>query len=180
MRKAVAAAFLGLALAGQSFGGDEPEVTKKPNLWSKWFGKDPKVKTEEADPNDKSKSAEPDEAMLLYQQASKRAQEENEYFRRLEACDRLMEIAITRNDPAMQRQVEELQNRIQEVYNRRTKFLSVNGGKGDEETIEKALAKDGKGPSASRSRFFARDKAAAKDKDATASNTKKAPKEKDQ
>jgi len=182
LRKIIGGACLGLVFLGQAVRADEPEATqKKPSFWSKWFGKDKNVKTVEADIQDKSKAAENDEAMVLYQQASKRAQEENEYFRRLESCDKLMEIAIQRNDLAMQRQIEELQGRIQEVYNRKTKFLSATGGSNDEVAISKSLAKSGKAPANdARARFFARDKAKEKVATADASASKKSSKEQDQ
>lgn len=180
MRRIAAATCFTLVLAGQSVWAEEPEVGKKPSVWSKWFGKDKNVKTEEGDTQDKSKAVENDEAILLYQQASKRAQEQAEYFRRLEVCDKLMEIAIQRNDVTMQRQVEELQSRIQEVYNRKTQFLTSTAGKNDEVVIEKALSKSAKSPTESRSRFFAKDKPKDLDTAASASAAKKSTKEKDQ
>ena len=59
--------------------------------------------------------------------------EEKAYFRRLEACDRLMQVAITKNDSPMQEKIITLQEKIQAVYNRKTSNLQLptqmpNGG----------------------------------------------------
>jgi hypothetical protein len=51
--------------------------------------------------------------------------EEKAYFRRLEACDRLMQVAITKNDSPMQEKIITLQEKIQAVYNRKTSNLQL-------------------------------------------------------
>ena len=52
--------------------------------------------------------------------ADARLREQKAYLRRLEACDRLQEIAMETNDLALQRQVEQLTQQVFEVYKQRT------------------------------------------------------------
>jgi len=49
-----------------------------------------------------------------------RAKEQNAYFRRIEVCDRLMQIALQTNDSALLRQVEDLEKQAFDLYQKRT------------------------------------------------------------
>ncbi len=178
-------AFLGLLLASSVASGfalaEDSEESKSPTVWDRLLFRNTKTKVIDAEPTDKSKAAENDEAILLYQQASRRAREEVDYFRRLEACDRLMEIAIQRNDVAMQRQIDELQGRIQEVYNKRTEFLSTHSTNKstDEARLAKSLASENKNGWGFTGKF-GREKPKALDANATALSKKKSKTEDDE
>jgi hypothetical protein len=50
------------------------------------------------------------------QAAARREREFNAYLRRMDACDRLMDIAVATNNEEMQRQVEQLTERTWAVY----------------------------------------------------------------
>lgn len=178
MKSFLSRAFLGLIFASGVASGsalaEDIEETKAPTVWDRLLFRNNKAKVIDAEPTDKSKAAENDEAILLYQQASRRAREEVDYFRRLDACDRLMEIAIQRGDVAMQRQIDDLQGRIQDVYNKRTEFLSTNSTNksADEARLSKALANENKNSWGFTGKF-GREKPKALDANATALSKKK-------
>lgn len=56
----------------------------------------------------------------LASKAEERQKEQNAYFRRLEVCNKLMEVAIQNNDAAMLRQIEQLEAEAFEIYQKRT------------------------------------------------------------
>ncbi len=178
MKAFISRAFLGIFIASGLISGfskaEDTEDNKTPTVWDRLLFRNTKAKVIEAEPTDKSKTAENDESILLYQQASRRAREEADYFRRLDACDRLMEIAIQRNDVAMQRQIDDLQTRIQEVYNKRTEFLSTNSvnKSNDEARLSKSLGGENKGGWGFTGRF-GREKTKSLDANATALSRKK-------
>ena len=66
--------------------------------------------------------------VALQNQAALRLQEEQDYFRRLEVCDRLMVEAVRNGDADAQRRIEQQQDRIQEIYNGRTAFIRLPEG----------------------------------------------------
>lgn len=175
-KRALVGTLVATCLTGTIVRGEEPSETKTPTFWDRVLFRDTKTKTVETESTDKSKATENDEAMVLYHQASRRAREESDYFRRLDACDRLMEIAIQRNDMAMQRQVEELQSRVQDVYNKRTSFLTTNPSATDEASLSKSLAKESKSSWGFTGRF-GREKPKDLESTATAENKKKSKKE---
>jgi hypothetical protein len=77
--------------------------------------------------------------------AEQRALEEAEYRRRIDVCDRLMEIALRNSDKAMQDQVQTLSERAWEVYTQRTANLtSVHATNLDEALLEKNLYAEAK------------------------------------
>jgi len=69
-----------------------------------------------------------DRKAALQEQADLRLKEEQDYFRRLEVCDRLMQEAIRNGDAETQRRIEQQQDRIQEIYNSRTAFIRLPEG----------------------------------------------------
>lgn len=69
-----------------------------------------------------------DRKAALQEQASLRLKEEEDYFRRLEVCDKLMLEAVRNGDAEAQRRIEQQQDRIQEIYNGRTAFIRLPEG----------------------------------------------------
>jgi hypothetical protein len=69
-----------------------------------------------------------DRKAALQEQADLRLREEQDYFRRLEVCDRLMQEAVRNGDAEAQRRIEQQQDRIQELYNNRTAFIRLPEG----------------------------------------------------
>lgn len=175
-KRALVGTLLASCMTGGLVRAEEPSETKTPTFWDRVLFRDTKTKTVESETTDKSKATENDEAMVLYHQASRRAREESDYFRRLDACDRLMEIAIQRNDLAMQRQIEDLQARVQDVYNKRTSFLTTNPASTDEASLSKSLAKESKNNWGFNGKF-GREKPKDLEPTATAENKKKSKKE---
>lgn len=176
IKRVLVGTLLASCLSGNLAWAEEPSDTKTPTFWDRILFRDTKTKTVESDSTDKSKATENDEAMVLYHQASRRAREESDYFRRIDACDRLMEIAIQRNDLAMQRQIEDLQARIQDVYNKRTSFLTTEPASTDESRLSKSLAKES-GSGWGFNGKFGREKPKDLGPAATAENKKKSKKE---
>jgi hypothetical protein len=70
-----------------------------------------------------------------------RAREETAFLRRLEACDKLTEIAISNNDTVLLRRAEELNRRIWETYSQLTGQSVEPAGnfESDEAAIERLL-----------------------------------------
>ena len=64
--------------------------------------------------------------------------EEQDYFRRLEVCDRLMDQAIRDGDQDLVRKLEQLQERIQQVYDSNTASLGI----ADPTALDLAILKD--------------------------------------
>lgn len=132
-----------LAMFGQSF-GEQPAAnttTPKSNSWLPWMsGK--KEKTPEADVKDKESIQ---KSVVSEQNRKVLHREEKAYFRRLEACDRLMQIAIKNNDMDMQNKLLDLQDKIQVAYSRKTSSLqlpvNMSGANGLED-LETSLEKD--------------------------------------
>jgi hypothetical protein len=90
------------------------------------FTSRPKVETNKP----ATKATATDEAMPEHE-ADVRAREQKAYLRRLQVCDRLLEIALEAQDEALQKQVEELNRRAFEVYIKRTGG-SVGGARFEE------------------------------------------------
>lgn len=75
--------------------------------------------------------------------AEQRAVEEAEYRRRIDVCDRLMEIGLRTSDKTLQEQAQSLSERAWEVYTQRTAGLtSVYTPDLDEVLLEKNLYLD--------------------------------------
>jgi hypothetical protein len=112
----------GLAVAVRAAEGDEPAAA--PSLWDGLFGggkKQPAVKKQEPE------AERPPEPSPAERAEAVRRHEYKEYFRRIQVCDRLMEIATLRNDLEMQRRVEELTEKVGQLYEQRTAGLDFSG-----------------------------------------------------
>ena len=112
-----AALTVSVAVADDTDDGKTPPANKGSWWPGGWFGS--QTKPEEKKPTAKAEPA--DEGPSLADRAAEaRLREQKAYLRRLEACDRLQEIAIETNDAALQRQVEQLTQQVFEVYKQRT------------------------------------------------------------
>jgi hypothetical protein len=69
-----------------------------------------------------------DRKAALQEQSDLRLREEQDYFRRLEVCDRLMQEALRNGDIEALRKIEQQQDKIQEIYNGRTAFIRLPEG----------------------------------------------------
>jgi hypothetical protein len=76
-------------------------------------------------------------ASIVKEVGVERSREEAVLLRRLQACDKLKEIAIRTNDKDLLRRAEELEERAQTTYAQRTAHLA--GGSGGFESDEKTL-----------------------------------------
>ncbi|NBR04229.1 MAG: hypothetical protein EBT92_00480 [Planctomycetes bacterium] len=102
--------------------GSANTTTPKSKSWWSMGGSAKKEVIPEADINDKETIS---KTVVIEQNRKVLNREEKAYFRRLEACDRLMQIAITNNDNGMQEKIITLQEKIQAVYNRKTSNLQL-------------------------------------------------------
>ncbi|MSR30432.1 MAG: hypothetical protein EXR99_02890 [Gemmataceae bacterium] len=123
IRKALLVCCLTGLTALDSWGEPTPANTSaaKPAAWWNPFGskKDGAAEVEVKDKESIQKSVAGEQHRKIL------AREEKAYFRRLEACDRLMQIAIKKNDMETQTKILSLQERIQQVYSRKTANLPV-------------------------------------------------------
>lgn len=137
--------------AAATVAADEPARGAAPwnngGLLRGWFGRP------EAASVDKPVS--PAEAMAaktpsaVEDAAAERARHEAALLRRQAVCARLLEIAFRNNDPELERQAEELQNRAWALYTQRTANLS-SAGRGlelDEGVLDRKLGGDRAAPS---------------------------------
>jgi hypothetical protein len=78
---------------------------------------------------------------IVDEAAAKRSREEAALLRRLQACDKLREIAIQTEDNDLLRRAEELEERAQSTYVQRTASFQGSGGsfESDEKTIDRYL-----------------------------------------
>lgn len=127
--------------------GSASTSTPKTKSWWNKGGAATKEPLSEADTNDKETAS---KSVVSEQNRKVLNREEKAYFRRLEACDRLMQVAITKNDNPMQEKILTLQEKIQAVYNRKTSNIQLpsqmpTGGLSELDTnldkdVEKLLA----------------------------------------
>jgi hypothetical protein len=105
---------------------DTPGTNKAGWLAGGWFASKPKVEAKKpvvkAPPVDETP---PERAVDV------RIHEQKAYLRRLQVCDRLLEIALDTNDAALQKQVEQLNQQAFDVYIKRTGG-SVGGARFEE------------------------------------------------
>lgn len=121
LRKITFAGIFAISIASLAFG--ESGATNPPKSKSWWnTGSAKKEAIPEADLKDKESLS---KTVVAEQNRKILNREEKAYFRRLEACDRLMQIAITKNDNPMQEKIITLQEKIQAVYNRKTSSLQL-------------------------------------------------------
>lgn len=123
-RKIVIAGIFAISITSLVSGETGTANTSAPKSKS-WWGKSEAAKKEvipDADTIDKETNS---KAVVSELNRKVLNREEKAYFRRLEACDRLMQMAITKNDNPMQEKILTLQEKIQAVYNRKTSNLQL-------------------------------------------------------
>lgn len=145
-----------VGVSGWSRAGDGEDNGKaaRPRTQFTWYGlggsssnKTPVKKTliKETPPTKVKTDAPAKPAPRPLSLAEQRAIEEVEYRRRIEVCDRLMEIAVRNNDKVLQEQAQSLTDRAWEVYQQRTAGLtSVYATDLDETVLEKNLLQEAK------------------------------------
>jgi len=121
---AVAVLLTGLAasaaLAQESDGDLHSAAPKPKSLWDGWFTPAAKPAEKKLDPI----AAPPAGPTAAEVGAATRKRELAAYTRRMEVCDRLMEVAVANNNEAMQARIEQLKDRAWELYQQRTSGLS--------------------------------------------------------
>ncbi len=128
--------------AGSSVRG--PTWQWKP--FGNWFGSSEPTKPAEKKPPPKPEATavkKPTDLVkppsLVDEAVAKRGHEETVLLRRLEACDKLREIAIQTKDDDLLRRAEQLEERAQAAYAQRTANLRGGGFESDEKTIDRYL-----------------------------------------
>lgn len=113
-------------------------------LFYKLFGrKDPPPEKKPAEPTakdkDKDKAKKP--ASPVKSPTSRRSKELTNYLRRMAVCDQLMQVAYDTKDDDLQREVEQLRERVWATYQVRTEQLPSGGKKpeSDDQILEKHL-----------------------------------------
>jgi hypothetical protein len=144
-----AALALLLGLAWPVLAADPDEAKPKApgdsgSWWSNWFGgkdKKPDPKTVPADAGPVVSVVAPADRA-----ANDREREENAYFRRMAVCDRLMQLAVQNNDQQQQSRIEQLKERVWDIYENRTKHLAGTpmAPEADETVLEKSLPTTGR------------------------------------
>ncbi len=131
----VAVLLTGLAASSglaQEIDGDLHSAAPKPkSFWDSWF-------TPAAKPAEKKVDklpAPPAGPTPAEAAAALRKRELAVYSRRMEVCDRLMEVAVQNNDDAMQARIEQLKDRAWEVYQQRTGALTASGSLSPDEAV---------------------------------------------
>jgi hypothetical protein len=126
-----------------------------------WFGSKAENKAAAKKPSSKSEptvakkpTAPVKPASIVDEAAAQRGREEVALLRRLQACDKLKEIALRNNDHDLLSRAEELEERAQTAYAQRTAHLRDGAGsfESDEKTIDQFLGA-GKGRSAETSAY---------------------------
>jgi hypothetical protein len=137
------AALLGVAAAGA--GAQQPDGADKSPWWSSLTGHGDKANTPRVE---EKPATERPGALPSPVERTARAQkrEMNALLRRMEVCDRLLQIALDTNDTDLERQANELLDKARAVYEQRTARLTL-AGKPDEAPPE-APAKAGRPRSA--------------------------------
>ncbi len=125
------------AALAQDTDGDLHSAAPKPKaFWEGWFAPAPKPIEKKSDPIPAAPAG-PTAAELA---AATRKRELAAYTRRMEVCDRLMEVAVEKNDEAMQARIEQLKDRAWELYQQRTGAASVAvSPSADEDVLDRKL-----------------------------------------
>lgn len=114
----------GLAVAGaagQDADGDLHSAAPKPKAWwDGWFTPAAKPDKPEAKKPEPAVAPAPAAPPAGEPAVSARQRERAAYNRRMEALDRLAEIAVQNNDADMQTQIDQLRDRAWELYQRRS------------------------------------------------------------
>jgi hypothetical protein len=150
-----AALLVGLSAGALALAGDADDVKPapaRPGWLSRWFGgkppaadkKDKKDKKPAPAPKDKKPGANKDKEAAkkpppANSPASLRGREMADYLRRLQVCDRLMQVAYDTHDEELQRQIEQLNERIWTTYQLRCERVPARPAMTDEEILDKHL-----------------------------------------
>jgi hypothetical protein len=131
----VAILLTGLAASAafaQEMDGDLHSAAPKPKaFWDGWFTPAAKLPEKKHD----MLAAPPAGPSPAEVAAATRKRELAAYTRRMEVCDRLMEVAVGNNDAAMQARIEQLKDRAWELFQQRTGGLSVAGSPSPDEAV---------------------------------------------
>lgn len=120
------------AVLAQEPDGDLHSAAPKPKaFWDGWFTSSAKPVEKKVDPG-ATPPAGPSASEIA---DATRKRELAAYSRRMEVCDRLMEVAVGANDEAMQARIEQLKDRAWELYQQRTGQLSASGSSSPDETV---------------------------------------------
>jgi hypothetical protein len=116
----------------QESDGDLHSAAPRPKaFWEGWFA--PAAKPVEKKPD--KLAAPPAGPSAAEVAAATRKRELAAYSRRMEVCDRLMEVAVANNDDAMQARIEQLKDRAWELYQQRTGALSASSSLSPDEAV---------------------------------------------
>lgn len=143
MRQLVVLSIAGGLIAGSVLQAEDTVPAKK-GIWFPTFkaaGKadeSPKSKAKDNEALDELEKANAERSARRKKLAGQIDREEQDYFRRLEVCDRLMDQAIRDGDQDLVRKLEQLQERIQQVYDRNTASLGI----ADPAAMDLAILKD--------------------------------------
>jgi hypothetical protein len=131
------------AAAATAADRDTAADSSSPSWFSRWFGWG--AKPEEPKPAPARQKAAAPKAVkpptLVDTAAAERAREQETLLRRLEVCDRLMQIAVDLKDEDLERQIEQLEERARTAYAQRTAYLPAGGAQLelDAQILEKHL-----------------------------------------
>src|SRR5262249_2818220 len=160
MRKLTIGGLLASLIVGLSAGfliaGEDGDAEAKPPArpfirWSPWVtkmmatppptqrapAKKPAPKPQKQSTKKAPAPAKP--SSVVREAAAERAREEAALMRRLEVCDKLMEIAVRTNDNELLHRAEQLDERARANYSRKTSSSSVSKGafQSDEQALDK-------------------------------------------
>jgi hypothetical protein len=133
---------LGTAAAAEKDAPAPDAADSCPSWFSRWFGwgsKPPEKKP--APPPEKTPAPKPvavaRRPSVVDEAAADGAREREIYLRRMDVCDRLMQIAVSLKDDDLMRRVEQLEERARYAYNQRTACLPTSNASVEEEILKK-------------------------------------------
>ena len=116
------------AASAQEADGDLHSAAPQPKAWWEgWFTPAAKPDKHEAKKSEPAVTPAPVAPSPVEAAAASRQRERADYFRRIDVCDRLTEIAVQNNDTAMQTQIDQLRDRAWDLYQQRTANLPAAG-----------------------------------------------------
>jgi hypothetical protein len=124
----------GLAAAAEP-DKDDKRDTARPSWLSRWFGDKKKVEKKKEPAAAKETMRKPPARPAV----PSRSRETADYLRRLQVCDKLMQIAYETQDQELQRQVEQLNEQVWETYQLRSARATSRPRVTDEHILDKHL-----------------------------------------
>lgn len=114
----------------------KPAPEKSGNWFTRLF-----TKSEKKDDKKAAKDKEPPKPPLVNSTAAMRSRELSNYLRRLAVCDQLAQVAYDTKDDDLQRQVDQLKERVWTTYQVRTDQLGAGAGRyeSDDKILDKHL-----------------------------------------